>query len=83
MRVREASADDKPAWDSFVDSEEGSFFHYFDWKQVYEAQGEEYIPLLVETAPSATVGILPFVRKKRLLYKLNRNSFMIRLGISS
>jgi predicted N-acyltransferase len=68
MRVREASLDDKAIWDSFVDAEGGSFFHYFDWKHVYEAQGEQYIPLMIETAPSQIVGILPFVKRRTLLF---------------
>ena len=60
--------DDRATWDSFVDSEDGSFFHYFDWKHVYEAQGDQYIPLVIETGPSQIVGILPFVKKTKLLY---------------
>jgi hypothetical protein len=67
MRIREATLDDKSAWDSFVDAEDGSFFHYFDWKYVYEAGGNQFIPLLAETDQSQLVGILPVAKKKRWL----------------
>jgi hypothetical protein len=68
MRVREATPDDKAAWDAFVDAQGGSFSLYFDWKYVHEVEGSEFIPLLVETAPSQLAGILPMVKEKHLLY---------------
>ncbi len=68
MRVREATLEDKSTWDSFVDGEGGSFSLYFDWKHVYEVRGGQFIPLLVETAPSQLVGILPIVKEDHLLY---------------
>lgn len=68
MRVREATLEDKSAWDSFVDGEDGSFSLYFDWKYVHEAEGRQFIPLLIETAPSQLVGILPIVKENHLLY---------------
>ena len=64
MIVREATLEDKLARDSFVDSEDGGFFHYFDWKHVYEARGDQFIPLLIETAPSRLVCILPVVKEE-------------------
>lgn len=67
MRVREATWEDKPAWDSFVDSEGGSFFHYYGWKSVYEAGGSQFIPLMAEADHSRVVGILPIAKKKRPL----------------
>jgi hypothetical protein len=70
MRVREATLEDKPAWDSFVDGEGGSFSLYFDWKHVHEVGGGQFIPLLVETAPSQLIGILPIVKENRLLYSI-------------
>ena len=36
MHIREATVKDKEAWDSFIDKENGNFYHYFDWKYVYE-----------------------------------------------
>jgi hypothetical protein len=68
MRIREATLADRLAWDSFVDSEGGSFFHYFDWKHVDEAGGGQFIPLMAETDESHLVGILPVVKKKTLPY---------------
>ena len=68
MRVRDATLEDKSAWDSFVDAEGGSFSLYFDWKYVHEAGGGQFIPLLVEAAPSHLIAILPMVKKNRLLY---------------
>lgn len=68
MRVREATPEDRAAWDSFVDAEGGSFSLYFDWKYVHELEESQFIPLLVETAPSQLAGILPIVRENHLLY---------------
>jgi len=68
MRVREATPEDRAAWDSFVDAEGGSFSLYFDWKYVHEVEESQFIPLLVETAPSQLAGILPIVRENHLLY---------------
>ncbi len=68
MRIREATVEDRAAWDSFVDAEGGSFSLYFDWKYVHEVEGSQFIPLLVETAPSQLAGILPVVRENHLLY---------------
>ena len=73
MIVREATLKDKLAWDSFVDDEDGGFFHYFDWKHVYEARGDQFIPLLIETAPSRIVGILPVVKERKLFYSILRS----------
>lgn len=68
MHVREANLEDKEKWDSFVDNEEGSFFHYFDWKHVYEAKSYQYIALILENTASQIIGILPIVKEKGLLY---------------
>ena len=68
MRVREATLEDRSAWDSFVDGEGGGFSLYFDWKYVHEAGGLQFIPLLVETAPSQLVGVLSIVKEDHLLY---------------
>jgi hypothetical protein len=68
MRVREATLEDKSAWDSFVDGEGGGFSLYFDWKYVHEAEGRQFIPLLIETDPSHLVGMLPMVKENHLLY---------------
>jgi len=43
MHVRQAVLNDKEKWDSFVDMESRSFFHYFDWKGIYESGGRQYI----------------------------------------
>ncbi|MBN2099415.1 MAG: GNAT family N-acetyltransferase [Dehalococcoidia bacterium] len=68
MRVREATPADKAAWDAFVDSESGGFCLYFGWKYVHEAAGNEFIPLLIDTASSQLVGVLSIVRQSGLLY---------------
>ncbi len=68
MNIRVATLDDKEEWDSFVNSEGGSFFHYFNWKYIYEIRGYQYIPLLLENTASQIIGILPVVKKQRSLY---------------
>jgi len=68
MYIREAVLKDKEKWDSFVDTEGGSFFHYFDWKYIYEASGQQYIPLVLENESSEIIGILPIVKQKGKFY---------------
>jgi hypothetical protein len=69
MIVREATFEDRSIWDSFVDDEGGAFSLYFDYgKHVHEVGGRRFIPLLVETAPTRLVGILPIVREDHPLY---------------
>lgn len=65
MQVREAGLSDKANWDAFVDNEGGSFFHYFDWKYVYESGKLQFIPLIIEDAQSRLTGILPIVKEDK------------------
>ncbi len=70
MRVREATEEDRAAWDAFADTEGGTFFHYFDWKYVWEARGHQYISLLAENTASEIIGILPVIKQKMDLYSI-------------
>ena len=67
MRIREATIEDRTAWNTFVDTEGGDFIHYYDWKYVYENRGYKFIPLLAENDKSELVGIFPIIREKRFL----------------
>ena len=73
MRVREATTEDKTTWDAFVNTEGGNFFHFFDWKHIYDTRGDQFIPLLAETSTSQWLGILPIVREDRLLYSVQHS----------
>jgi hypothetical protein len=66
--VREASEKDAKHWDSFVDDHGGSFFHYFDWRDIYALRGYRYIPLMIEDASGILQGILPVVAERGMLY---------------
>ena len=68
MKIKEADLSDKVKWDSFVDSQGGSFHLYFDWKYFYENIGKQYIPLMIETDTSQLIGILPIVKAKMFLH---------------
>ena len=70
MKIREATTEDKAAWDTFVDTEGGNFFQYFDWKRVYETTGDKFIPILVEDNTSKLAGMLPIVKENRRLYSV-------------
>lgn len=63
MQVRMAGPEDCDEWDAFVDREQGPFFFYFNWKDVYEAQNLIFIPLIL-TWDGAILGILPLVRER-------------------
>lgn len=68
MNVRLAALHDKEKWDAFIDKENGSFFHYFDWKYIYEIMGLQYMPLILENESSEIIGILPIVMKRGNYY---------------
>jgi len=68
MHIREAIVTDKVKWNNFVDEQQGSFFHYFNWKEIYESRGRQYIPLLLENDSSQIIGIFPIVKIKTSLY---------------
>ncbi|MBE3136373.1 MAG: GNAT family N-acetyltransferase [Thermoplasmata archaeon] len=68
MPVREATLNDKEKWNTFVETQDGSMFHYFDWKNIYEVQHWHYIPLLFEDTSTEIIGILPLVKIHGLLY---------------
>jgi hypothetical protein len=68
MQIRIAQAGENDRWNNFVDSEDGSFFHYFEWKYVYECRNQEYIPLLLEDDSGKIVGIIPLVKNKNSIF---------------
>jgi len=68
VHIRIAALEDGEKWDAFVDTDGGSFFHYFDWKYIYETMGYQYIPILLENEASQIIGILPVVKKHGFLY---------------
>ena len=68
MPVREATLNDKEKWNTFVETQGGSIFHYFEWKYIYEVKNWHYIPLLFEDTSAEIIGILPLVKIHDLLY---------------
>ncbi|RPJ53864.1 MAG: hypothetical protein EHJ95_01385, partial [Methanobacteriota archaeon] len=70
MQVRIADKGEREAWDSFVDEEGGSFFHYFGWKALYEDRGLAYVPLVLEDGDGSTIGVFPFVVRNGHLFHM-------------
>jgi len=68
MKIREATVIDKDKWNAFVETESGNFFHYFEWKTIYEIKKWEYIPLLIENMANDIIAIFPVVKIKSILY---------------
>jgi hypothetical protein len=69
MHVQIASKNDKEKWNLFVDRECGSFFHYYDWKYIYESKkGNRYIPLLIRDSTDSILGIFPVVEQPGPIY---------------
>ena len=67
--VHLASERDKEEWDRFVDCEGGSFFHYFEWKYIYENRGQNrYIPLMIRDTAGGIAGIFPVVEQPGPVY---------------
>lgn len=69
LRVHECNADDRERWDLYVDHhDEGSFFHQFDWRRVFEdGLGHRTFYLLAEDNDHV-VGVLPLVYMRSLLF---------------
>lgn len=89
MLVREATIDDKELWNSFIDNENGNFYHYFDWKHVYETAGWQYIPLIIENPKSEIISIFPLARIEKKFYaklislpKGTASSFLFKKGLN-
>jgi hypothetical protein len=84
MKIREADNSDRNNWDSFVDSEGGNFCLYYDWKQFYEARGDRFIPLMIETDSSQLMGIFPMAKEKTLLYSFleSEGGFLFKKDLS-
>ena len=68
MHIREATDKDKEAWNSFIDKQNGNFYHYFDWKYVYEISNCQYIPLIIENSASEIIGIFPLTKIGHAFY---------------
>jgi lipid II:glycine glycyltransferase (peptidoglycan interpeptide bridge formation enzyme) len=69
MHVQIASENDKEKWNLFVDRECGSFFHYYDWKYIYECKKRNrYIPLLIRDSTDSILGIFPVVEQPGPIY---------------
>lgn len=68
MHIREAAIHEKGQWDLFVQREGGSFFHFFDWKFIYESNNWHYIPLILEDDNKSIIGIFPLVKIRFFLY---------------
>jgi hypothetical protein len=73
VKIRKAGLNDRQVWDSFVDNEGGSIYHYYDWKRIYEARGQEFIQLIIETDSSGLIGIFPIVKEKRRFSSIIRS----------
>ncbi len=65
IQIHEAGGNDRAIWNRFVDEQGGSFFHYFDWKEVYEFQKRNrYIPLVARNETGTILGIFPVVDQR-------------------
>jgi hypothetical protein len=78
MKIREANLTDREQWDSFVDTQDGIFQHYFNWKFATENSATKYIQLVIESDSSELIGIFPIIKVHRALYsKLNSISGLL------
>ncbi len=89
MNVREATINDKERWDSFIDKENGNFYQYFDWKDIYESAGWQFIPLIVENSTSEIISIFALSKIRKKLYsklislpKGNSSSFLFKYNLA-
>jgi hypothetical protein len=68
MRIREAQETDKSVWDDFVNAQDSMFHQYFGWKAVWQKDGIELIPLMIEDDQSQAVGIFVLMKEKHKLF---------------
>ena len=69
MHIQIASENDKEKWNLFVDRECGSFFHYYEWKYIYEyKKRNRYIPLLIQDSTDSILGLFPVVEQPGPIY---------------
>lgn len=67
--VRAATAADETAWDAFVNAHpDGSFFHRFAWRGVYEQALGHRAHYLLACQGDAIVGLLPLVYMRSRLF---------------
>ena len=68
MKIGEATPADRESWDRFVDTQNGCFKHYYDWKYVCENRKELSIQLIVKDDSNRIISIFPVSKTKRALY---------------
>jgi hypothetical protein len=69
FNIVEASNNDKERWNQFVDLQGGSFFHYYDWKFIFEVKkNHRFIPIFLENSSSDIIGIFPIVENRELAF---------------
>jgi FemAB-related protein (PEP-CTERM system-associated) len=69
VTVRPASAADAVRWDAFVAiCDEATFFHRFAWRQIYESVFKHRTHYLLAERGGETVGVLPLVELRSLLF---------------
>lgn len=86
ISVREASATDAQAWDTFVDrNEAATFFHRYGWAVVIEKTFGHSPRYLLAERSGAVVGILPLIHKTSTLFgnALISNAFCSYGGVAA
>lgn len=58
---------DEKRWNEFVDKNNGSFYHYYQWKYVYEKNGYKSILVKVLNENNEIIGIFPFYKVEMFL----------------
>ena len=67
--IRFSTSDDKAAWNHFVRAaENGSFFHQFQWRDIFRDVFELTPHYLLAERQGNIVGVLPLVHQKSLLF---------------
>ena len=79
MRIRKANKEDRSIWDSFSETQGGSFGYYFDCRYL----SDNVHQLMIETDEHELVGICRFDKEEIPLYSTLRiNGFLFRKSMS-
>jgi len=70
IHICKATPAEKNQWDTFVDENMGSFFHYYGWNDIFSHKKWESIQLIARNETDQILGIFPLYLIKRHCCKL-------------
>jgi len=70
IHIYKATPQDQQRWDSFVNENNGSFFHYYRWGQIFLQKKWEFISLIAIDDNEQLLGVFPLFLIKKHFCKI-------------